>query len=113
MNFQSLHTLFEAFYNEYFIAVDALAEHIRSHGEMALGSSQEFLDHSSIHEGDSRLKDKEMLKDLLRSEAQQIKDLERLIKLAEKNKDAATGDLATERLQIHKKHYWMIKAHLD
>ena len=111
MNFQSLHSLFELFYNEYVLAVDTIAEHLRSSGEIALGSSKEFLEHTSIEEGNSRLKDKDMLKDLLTSEEQHIKDLEKLIKLSEK--DAATADLATERVQVHKKHYWMIKAHLE
>jgi starvation-inducible DNA-binding protein len=113
MHFQSLHLLFEMFYNEYFLGVDAVAEHLRAMDKKALGSTKEFKEHASIKEGDSGLSAKEMLRDLLESEKQQIKELENLIEMAEKADDAATADLATQRVQVHKKHYWMIKTHLD
>ena len=49
-NFQSLHTLFEAQYNDLFAANDDIAERIRTLGEFAPGSFRQFASLTNISE---------------------------------------------------------------
>jgi len=53
--FQTLHLMFMGQYTELWNALDALAERIRSLGFQAPGTFKEFLQLSSIKEGDSSL----------------------------------------------------------
>lgn len=109
--FQSLHTLFEAQYNELFLAVDVLAERLKALNQRALGSAEEFLKISSIS-GSSEEKWKKMIKELVKDHQQIVKDYNVLIKLSQKSNDESTADLAIERIEVHQKHIWMLESHL-
>lgn len=109
--FQQLHTLFETQYNELFLAVDIIAERLKSLDQRALGSAEEFLKISSMI-GSKETKWKKMIKELIQDHEQIIKDYKLLIKLSQKQDDESTADLAIERIDNHQKHVWMLKSHL-
>lgn len=110
--FQSLHLLFESQYNELFLAVDTLAERIRSLDERALGSPEEFLQVSEI-KGSSESRWDKMIKELIKDHKIITEDFKDLLILSQKDKDEATADLAIERIQTHEKFIWMLKANLE
>jgi starvation-inducible DNA-binding protein len=63
--FQTLHLMFETQYNELALAVDLIAERIRSLGEPAPGSYREFSKLSSVIEDDDRPDATEMIRRLV------------------------------------------------
>ncbi len=110
--FQSLHTLFEGQYNELFLAVDTIAERIRSLDEKALGSYKQFQEVSKIKDS-QETKYKLMIKELIDSNQLAVSTAQEVVELAQKEKDEATADLAIERIAVHQKNIWMLKVHLE
>lgn len=111
-HFRSLHLLFEEQYNELFAAVDVIAERIRALGEKAPGTYSEFSKLSKVKEGNSDLDDMGMAADLYSTNQQLVQSLKKVIEVAEKADDAATADLATQRIAVHDKAAWMLKSSL-
>ncbi len=110
--FSQLHLLFEGQYTELFQAVDLIAERLRSLDAEALGQYESFQKMSKIK--DSReLEYKAMIKELIQSNEEVVKTAQGLIKTAEKEDDEATADLAIERVTLHQKNIWMLKALLE
>lgn len=110
--FQSLHILFEIQYNELFLAVDSIAERLRSLGFMAVGQYEEFQKLSNIKDS-KEAKYKEMLKELVKSNEEVVKTATILVKIAQDENDEATADLAIARIQVHQKNIWMLRSHLE
>lgn len=111
-HFRSLHLLFEEQYNELFAAVDVIAERIRALGEKAPGTSSEFAKLTKVKEGNSEFDDAGMASDLYSTNQQLSESLKKLVEIAEKADDAATADLATQRIAVHDKAAWMLKSSL-
>lgn len=109
-NFFSLHTLFEAQYNELFLAIDEIAERIRALGEKAPGSFSEFTSLSNITEADSNKDAHGMIKDLCSSNEQVIETLIKLRDTAATENDSETEDIAITRIKVHQKNAWMLKS---
>lgn len=112
MNFKPLHLFFEELYTEHFAAVDTIAEHIRTRGKPALASAQEFLEYSKLTAGTSNLSAEAMLTELVRSHEEIVENLRNLSHAASEAEDHTSVDLANQRMEVHKKFLWMIKAHL-
>jgi len=111
--FTTLHTLFELQYTELALAVDEVAERIRSVGAFAPGSYTEFAKLSLVKEATVRPEAKEMIKVLV-ADQRLIADASRaVIEAGEAAGDQATVDLAVRRLQVHEKNAWMLQSHLD
>lgn len=108
--FQSLHTLFENQYNELFLAVDEIAERIKSLEGKALGRYKDFQKLSSIEDSKEEVY-QGMIKDLIHSNNEVVKTAKGLLKIAQ-GKDEASADLAIKRIQIHEKNLWMLRSHL-
>src|SRR5690349_24382739 len=64
--FRTLHEMFEEQYNELWLAVDAIAERIRSLGFIAPGSYSEFTKHTYLHDPPAATNATEMIAELLR-----------------------------------------------
>jgi starvation-inducible DNA-binding protein len=111
--FQALHTLFEAQYTEMATAVDELAERIRTLGEKAPGSYQEFLALSSVKEDAGFPSATEMIERLVHSHETLIATARETLGVANRNGDDGSADLATQRLQLHEKTAWMLRSFLD
>jgi len=113
-HFASLHTLFETQYTELAGAVDTIAERIRALGHVAPGSYAAFGKLSEVKEApDSPPEAMQMIRDLAADNEALIKLAEKANDAAEENNDVASGDMMIERLQIHAKAAWMLRAHLE
>lgn len=108
--FQTLHTMFETQYNELALAVDLIAERIRSLGEKAPGSYMEFQKLSTIKEETGYPEAREMISQLVEGHEAVIRTSRAVFPIAEKANDEATCDLLTQRLQLHEKTAWMLRS---
>lgn len=111
--FTTLHTLFETQYTELALAVDEIAERIRSLGEYAPGSYTAFSKLSSIEEENGHPKAEEMIKQLVSDQGTLVKIAREIIATAESAEDQASADLATRRIEIHEKNAWMLRSHFE
>ncbi|MFC1746768.1 Dps family protein [Candidatus Neomarinimicrobiota bacterium] len=111
--FTTLHTMFETQYTELALAVDEIAERIRSLGAPAPGSYTAFVKLTAIEEETGSPNAKEMIGNLVADQAAVSAVARRVIAAAESAGDQATGDLATRRLDVHEKHAWMLRSHLE
>jgi starvation-inducible DNA-binding protein len=111
--FQTLHLMFETQYNELWLATDLIAERIRSLGYPAPGTYAQFGKLSSIKEPDGVPKAREMIKQLVSGHEAVTKTARAMFPLADKAGDEATADLLTQRIQLHEKTAWMLRALLE
>lgn len=109
--FNTLHLMFEEQYTELQTAVDVIAERIRSLGERAPGSYIEFKELTVIPEaGKDSTSAEDMIKALLKDHEAVAKTARAVFPQAEKGSDEATADLLTQRIQLHEKTAWMLRA---
>jgi starvation-inducible DNA-binding protein len=111
--FTTLHTLFETQYSELALAVDEIAERIRSLGHRAPGSYSEFAQLSEVHEDTGSPTAEAMIESLAADQARVVQVARELAIAAEAVPDQATADLATRRLDVHEKNAWMLRSHLE
>ncbi|MBL9033546.1 MAG: DNA starvation/stationary phase protection protein [Rhodospirillaceae bacterium] len=111
--FNTLHLMFETQYNELALAVDAIAERIRALGHPAPGSYAAYSRLSSIKEETGVPKAEEMIKQLVEGQEAVARTARAVFPAAEKAGDEPTADLLTQRLQIHEKTAWMLRALLS
>jgi starvation-inducible DNA-binding protein len=110
--FNTLHLMFEVQYNELWLAIDLIAERIRSLGEFAPGSYAEFARLSSIAEADGIPSANEMLADLVAGHEAVARTARAAFAVADGASDQPTADLVTQRLQVHEKTAWMLRSML-
>jgi starvation-inducible DNA-binding protein len=111
--FQTLHLMFETQYNELALAVDAIAERIRSLGAPAPGTYADFARLTSIKETAGVPKAEDMIRLLVEGQEAVVRTARSLYPLVEKASDEATADLLTQRIQLHEKTAWMLRSLLD
>ena len=108
--FQTLHQLFMQLYTEQWTAVDLIAERIRSLGERAPGSYDEFTQLTSIKPIQGKPKAREMMIELVEGQETIARVARSMFHYAEVACDQATCDLLTQRMQIHEKNAWMLRS---
>ena len=108
--FQTLHLMFEQHYTELAMAVDVIAERIRSLGVYAPGSYSQFRELSTVKEETQVPAAKDMIKDLVKSHETVAKTARSIFPVAEEGSDEATLDLLTQRIQLHEKTAWMLRS---
>jgi len=111
-HFGALHTMFQGQYEELFAAVDEVAERLRALGEKAPGSFADFVKLSKLKEETGHPAANDMIQNLADDHETLAADADAVLKAASEIGDDATGDLAIERIQLHQKTVWMLKAHL-
>ena len=111
--FQTLHLMFETQYNELALAVDLVAERIRALGYPAPGTYAEYAKLSSIKETPGVPKAREMIRLLVAAQESVVRTARALFPVVEKAGDEATADLLTQRIQLHEKTAWMLRALLE
>jgi starvation-inducible DNA-binding protein len=111
--FQTLHLMFETQYNELALAVDLIAERIRSLGLPAPGTYSEFARLSSIRETSGVPKAEEMIQILVEGQEAIVRTSRSVFPFAENASDEATADLLTQRIQLHEKTAWMLRSLLE
>ena len=108
--FQTLHVMFEAQYTELALAVDVIAERIRSLGAPAPGTFSDFARLGSIPETAGVPKATEMIRLLVEGQETVVRTARALFPAVEKAADEATADLLTQRIQVHEKTAWMLRS---
>lgn len=111
--FQTLHTMFETQYNELALAVDLIAERIRSLGYPAPGTYEDFAKLTSIKSVKGVPKAKDMITHLVKAHETVSKTARSIFDAAESGHDEATLDLLTQRIQLHEKTAWMLRSLLE
>ncbi len=111
--FNTLHLMFETHYNELALAVDLIAERIRSVGEPAPATYREFAALSSIEEDSDHPDATEMIKRLVKGHEAVARTARSVYPVVEKASDEPTADLLTQRLQVHEKTAWMLRSMLE
>lgn len=112
--FNTLHQMFMAQYTELWNAVDPIAERIRSLGYPAPGSYAQFGSLASIKDAPAEPpKALEMVAVLVEGHEAVARTARGLFPLAEKAGDEPTSDLLTQRLSVHEKTAWMLRALLQ
>jgi starvation-inducible DNA-binding protein len=110
--FNSLHLMFEGQYTELALAVDLIAERIRALGEPAPGSYSAYAKLSSITEAEGNPPAEEMVKILAADQLAVVRTARAVFPLADEAHDEPTSDLLTQRMQVHEKTAWMLRANL-
>jgi starvation-inducible DNA-binding protein len=111
--FTTLHTLFEMQYNELALAVDEIAERIRTLGHPAPGSYTEFARLTKVKEARGVPPAPEMIRQLVADSATVAGSAQELFDAADAAGDQASADLATRRIQVAEKNAWMLRSHLE
>lgn len=110
--FNTLHQMFEVQYNEMALAVDQIAERIRSLGAPAPGSYRQYQALTSLQEEDGVPSAQEMLRSLVQGHEAVIRTARAAFPSVEAAGDEASADLLTQRLQLHEKTAWMLRSML-
>ena len=108
--FRDLHLMFEEHYTELAVAVDDIAERIRTLDVAAPGTYKEFARLSSIEEVDGVPSAEDMVDTLTRSHEQVVKTCRAALKVAQQGDDESTAALVSDRMRIHEKTAWMLRA---
>lgn len=108
--FQTLHLMFETHYNELWLAVDPVAERIRSLGFPVRATYAAFTKLSSIPEADGVPEATDMVRELVKGHEAAARTARSIFPRAEKGGDESTVDLLTQRLQVHEKTAWMLRS---
>ncbi len=108
--FNTLHLMFEEQYNELWMAVDMVAERIRTLGYPAPGTYSEFAKLASIKEVVGVPAATDMITLLVEGHEAVCRTARALLAPADAAADESTADLVTQRLQIHEKTAWMLRS---
>ena len=111
--FQTLHLMFEAQYNELWLALDAIAERIRALGFAAPGTYSQYAKLSSIKETQGVPEAKEMIAILVSGQEAVARTARKIFPVVDKSSDEPTADLLTQRMQVHEKTAWMLRSLLE
>ncbi len=102
--------MFEEHYTELAIAVDDIAERIRTLDVAAPGTYKAFSQLSSIAEVDGVPSSSEMVELLTKGHEQVIKTSRQVLQLAQNADDESTSALVSDRMRVHEKTAWMLRA---
>lgn len=109
-DFKQYHDLFGGLYEEVWEAVDAIAEHIRAIEGYAPGSLSKFAELTKINDNNSFPVAEVMIKELLSDNQKVITSLTEAFKMAERFSEVGLSNFLQDRIDIHKKHGWMLRA---
>lgn len=108
--FNSLHTMFEDQYTELAAAVDEIAERIRALGAWAPGTYTDFARLATVQEASGHPDAQQMIADLAADQATVVRTAREMFPAVEDASDEPTADLLTQRMQVHEKTAWMLRA---
>ena len=108
--FRELHLMFEEHYTELATAVDEIAERIRTLDVAAPGTYKEFARLSSIEEVEGVPSANEMVDLLTKAHEQVVRTARDVLGIAQDADDESTAALVGDRMSIHEKTAWMLRA---
>lgn len=110
--FNTLHLMFETQYNELALAVDQIAERIRSLGFPAPGTYKQFAALTSIEEETEVPKAEDMIAILVRDQETVVRTARSIMPVVDEANDEVSADLLTQRMEVHEKTAWMLRSML-
>lgn len=111
VNFPTYHEFFGNLYEDLYGAVDPMAEEIRALGVYAPSGLNELYKDATIADSDIKGTNlKAMLEDTLASNTAILDCLNSSFALADKENQQGLADFLAGRIDIHKKHEWMIRS---
>jgi starvation-inducible DNA-binding protein len=110
--FRELHLMFEEHYTELAIAVDDIAERIRTIGVAAPGTYAAFAELSNIKEVAGVPDARDMVLRLLEGHEQVVKTCRAVLSTAQSADDESSAALISDRMRVHEKTAWMLRATL-
>lgn len=108
--FRELHLMFEEHYTELATAVDEIAERIRTLDVAAPGTYKKFSTLSSITEVEGVPSSSEMVTILTHGHEQVVMTCRNVIGSAQGAGDESSVALISDRMRIHEKTAWMLRA---
>jgi len=108
--FNQLHLMFEDHYTELAIAVDDIAERIRSLDVAAPATYKAFSELSSIKEVDGVPSADDMTTLLTKGHEQVVKTCRAALAVAQEADDESSAALISDRMRVHEKTAWMLRA---
>lgn len=111
--FFPLHKMFEEQYQELALAVDEIAERIRSLGGYTPASFSQFMQLTSLKEEKGKIDAEMMIEKLLKDHETLSQHANHLIETAQTLNDEGTADLLIQRLKVHEKFAWMLRNSLS
>ncbi len=111
--FNTLHLMFEEQYNELWLAVDAVAERIRTLGVVAPGTYGDFAKLTVVPEASGVPVAEDMIRQLVEGHEAVVRTAREIFPDADSAGDEPTADLLTQRMQTHEKTAWMLRSMLQ
>lgn len=108
--FNTLHAMFMTQYTELGLAVDEIAERIRALGAYAPGSYSDFARLATVKEAVGTPAADQMVAELAADQATVVRTARSVFVSADDASDEPTADLLTQRMQVHEKTAWMLRA---
>ena len=109
-NFNDYHTFFGTLYTELHGAVDLIAEQIRAANSFAPASLSRLEELTRIQEADTIPTADRMFQILINDNNIVLDSLKQAYELAEKAEELGLANFLQDRMDIHKKHGWMLRA---
>lgn len=109
-NFFDLHEKFEELYDDAKLKVDEIAERILTLRYQPTSNLSEYLQKSNLKESKSDLSDSEMIKNLLADHGTLLKQMRKVVEVADKGGDEGTIDLIGAYIRELEKTSWMLDA---
>ncbi len=108
--FSTLHQMFELQYNELALAVDLIAERIRSLGELAPATYRQFSELTALEEDRDVPDAAEMIRRLVVANEAVVRTAHSAFSAAQEADDQPTVDLLSDRMRAHEKAAWMLRS---
>ncbi|MDX1760886.1 starvation-inducible DNA-binding protein [Salinimicrobium sediminis] len=109
-NFFDLHEKFEELYDDAKIKIDEIAERILTLRYQPTSNLSEYLEKANVKESKSDLSDSQMIKNLLDDHGTILKQMRKVVEIAEKGGDEGTIDLIGAYIRELEKTSWMLDA---
>lgn len=108
--FNTLHLMFEQQYNELALAVDLIAERIRALGLPAPGTYSAFAKLTVLKDEEGIPSAEEMIRILVKDQEAVARTARSIFPIVDDANDQPSADLLTQRMQVHEKTAWMLRA---
>ena len=112
MFFGQFHDFYESIYKEVYGSIDKTAEELRALEDYAPSSIDELYRYKTVNEAILNRDVTSQLEDLLATNTQLLESWEKVFEEAGKSHQHGLEDWASERLDEHNKHSWMLKSYL-
>ena len=110
--FFALHTAFQAQYEELFVAIDEIAERVRSLDDYAIGGLGKLAQTAQMKEFAAPLVQTDYVGALIAANEKLVADAAQARDVAGETNDPESQDLMIGRITLHQKTIWMLKSFL-